>query len=109
MIGEVKDLDEWEKIEQHEMAMDFQKAKCLGFLLDNHPVLLLHPYTKEWKVKLEEMELGCDPPDEDDDNSGDAGENQIVDWIEEATEEKLLDAMCLGVGWEKIIPFFVGE
>ncbi|KAL2476432.1 hypothetical protein Adt_37168 [Abeliophyllum distichum] len=62
---------------------DEKKAKCLGFLLDNHPVLLLHPYTKEWKVKLEEMELGCDAPDEDDDNSGDAGENQIVDWIED--------------------------
>ncbi|KAL2504812.1 hypothetical protein Adt_20433 [Abeliophyllum distichum] len=75
---------------------------CLGFLLDNHPVLLLHPYTKEWKVKLEEMELGCDAPDEDDDNSGDAGENQIVDWIEEANEEKLLDAMCPGVGWGRV-------
>ncbi|KAL2496482.1 hypothetical protein Fot_40239 [Forsythia ovata] len=60
---------------------DEKKAKCLGFLLDNHPVLLLHPYTKEWKVKLEEMELGCDAPDEDDGHSGDAGENQIQDDI----------------------------
>ncbi|KAB2032411.1 hypothetical protein ES319_D05G371200v1 [Gossypium barbadense] len=43
------------------------KSRCLGFLLGNHPLPLLHPYTKEWKAKLEEMELGCDAPDDDED------------------------------------------
>lgn len=59
---------------------DEKKAKCLGFLFENHPVLLLHPYTKEWKVRLEEMELGCDAPDDDGDDRGD---DQIMDWIED--------------------------
>ncbi|KAG6403845.1 hypothetical protein SASPL_136078 [Salvia splendens] len=50
----------------YEKLSDEDKSKCLEFLLGNHPMLLLHPYTKEWKAKLEEMELGCDAPDDDD-------------------------------------------
>ncbi|KAL2929092.1 2-isopropylmalate synthase [Bienertia sinuspersici] len=119
IIGEVRDHEEWEKIEQHEMAVDFgnrlrsfmishgavdfgvevclkqgskivkaspkayvddvvkayeklsdeKKSKCLEFLLMNHPVQLLHPYTKEWKAKLEEMEIGnVDDGGEDEDD-----------------------------------------
>ncbi|KAL8518227.1 hypothetical protein ACS0TY_009555 [Phlomoides rotata] len=63
-----------------EKLSDENKSKCLGFLLSNHPVLLLHPYTKEWKAKLEDMELGCDAPDDDDRNGGD---NETIDWIED--------------------------
>jgi hypothetical protein len=55
------------------------QSRCLEFLLTNHPVELLHPYTKEWKVKLEEMELGCDAPDESDDET----ESEFVDWVED--------------------------
>ncbi|KAL6903631.1 hypothetical protein ACP4OV_004444 [Aristida adscensionis] len=62
---------------------DADKSRCLEFLLTNHPMELLHPYTKEWKVKLEEMELGCDAPDESDDEIGDDDENEVVDWIED--------------------------
>ncbi|KAM0901166.1 hypothetical protein ACQ4PT_020173 [Festuca glaucescens] len=54
------------------------KSRCLEFLLTNHPMELLHPYTKEWKVKLEEMELGCDAPDESDDEA----ETEVIDWAE---------------------------
>ncbi|XWS10900.1 hypothetical protein CRYUN_Cryun38cG0038000 [Craigia yunnanensis] len=60
------------------------KSRCLEFLLRNHPMPLLHPYTKEWKAKLEEMELGCDAPDDDeDDRRGDSGETQFTEWIED--------------------------
>jgi hypothetical protein len=59
------------------------KSRCLEFLLTNHPVELLHPYTKEWKVKLEEMELGCDAPDESDDEGGDETEAEFIDWVED--------------------------
>ncbi|KAK2985489.1 hypothetical protein RJ640_004340 [Escallonia rubra] len=66
-----------------EKLSDEKKSKCLEFLLLNHPVPLLHPYTKEWKAKLEEMELGCDAPDDDeDDRVGGAGDIEITDWIE---------------------------
>jgi hypothetical protein len=68
---------------------DADKSRCLEFLLTNHPMELLHPYTKEWKVKLEEMELGCDAPDESDDEVGDDDGNDIVDWIE--TDEGMVD------------------
>ncbi|KAJ8543010.1 hypothetical protein K7X08_005533 [Anisodus acutangulus] len=56
-----------------------------GGLLENHPVPLLHPYTKEWKEKLEDMEMGCDAPDYDDDygSTNNKGETEIVDWIED--------------------------
>jgi len=58
-------------------------SKCLEFLLNN-PVELLHPYTKEWKAKLDEMELGCDAPDEEDDATfDDPDETEILDWIED--------------------------
>ncbi|KAK8676938.1 hypothetical protein V6N13_142496 [Hibiscus sabdariffa] len=65
------------------------KSRCLGFLLENHPVPLLHPYTKEWKAKLEEMELGCDAPDDDEDGGGgrDSGEAQFTDWIEDYDDD----------------------
>ncbi|XVF78833.1 hypothetical protein PTKIN_Ptkin14bG0168900 [Pterospermum kingtungense] len=67
-----------------EKLSDEGKSRCLEFLLRNHPLPLLHPYTKEWKVKLEDMELGCDAPDEDeDDRLGDSGEAQYTDWIED--------------------------
>ncbi|XP_020589450.1 uncharacterized protein LOC110030850 isoform X2 [Phalaenopsis equestris] len=59
------------------------KSQCLEFLLRNHPVELLHPYTKEWKAKLEEMELGCDAPDESDDDGGGNEEEEIAEWIED--------------------------
>ncbi|KAI3457372.1 hypothetical protein Pfo_014035 [Paulownia fortunei] len=65
-----------------EKLSDENKSRCLEFLLNNHPVMLLHPYTKEWKAKLEEMELGCDAPD-DDDRGGNKGETEIIDWIED--------------------------
>ena len=72
-------------VNKYEKLSDERKSDCLEFLLNNHPVQqLLHPYTKEWKAKLEEMELGCDAPDDDeDDYSGKAGETEIVDWIED--------------------------
>lgn len=55
----------------------------MEFLLNN-PVELLHPYTKEWKAKLEEMELGCDAPDEEDDAIvDDPDETEVLDWIED--------------------------
>ncbi|KAH1128701.1 hypothetical protein J1N35_000079 [Gossypium stocksii] len=61
------------------------KSRCLGFLLGDHPLPLLHPYTKEWKAKLEEMELGCDAPDDDEDvgRHRESGEMQFTDWIED--------------------------
>lgn len=59
------------------------KSRCLEFLLTNHPMELLHPYTKEWKVKLEEMELGCDAPDESDDEGGDETGSEVIDWVED--------------------------
>ncbi|KAK7300758.1 hypothetical protein RJT34_11608 [Clitoria ternatea] len=67
----------------YQKLSDEEKSKCLEFLLTNHPMQLLHPYTKEWKAKLEEMELGCDAPDEDDDTVGDPDETEILDWIED--------------------------
>ncbi|ESW13846.1 hypothetical protein PHAVU_008G231100 [Phaseolus vulgaris] len=66
-----------------EKLSDEKKSKCLEFLLKNHPVELLHPYTKEWKAKLEEMELGCDAPDEDDAVVDDPDDTEILDWIED--------------------------
>ncbi|KQJ83377.1 uncharacterized protein LOC100827347 [Brachypodium distachyon] len=62
---------------------DADKSRCLEFLLTNHPTELLHPYTKEWKVKLEEMELGCDAPDESDDEGGDDIGDEVIDWVED--------------------------
>ncbi|KAG6637162.1 uncharacterized protein LOC122281319 [Carya illinoinensis] len=71
-------------VKAYERLSDERKSECLAFLLNNHPTRLLHPYTKEWKAKLEEMELGCDAPDDDEDSGGgNAGETEIVDWIED--------------------------
>ncbi|XP_051125601.1 uncharacterized protein LOC127247681 [Andrographis paniculata] len=70
-------------VKAYEKSSDERKSECLEFLLGNHPVMLLHPYTKEWKAKLEEMELGCDAPDDDDDDSNVANGNEIIDWVED--------------------------
>lgn len=71
-------------VNAYEKLSDEKKSKCLEFLLKNHPVELLHPYTKEWKAKLEEMELGCDAPDEEDGAiADDPEETEILDWIED--------------------------
>lgn len=70
-------------VKAYEKLSDENKSKCLGFLLKNHPVQLLHPYTKEWKAKLEELELGCDAPDDDE---GHGGNTEFVDWVEEDEE-----------------------
>ncbi|KAL3508768.1 hypothetical protein ACH5RR_028169 [Cinchona calisaya] len=74
-------------VKGYEKLNDEKKSKCLEFLLNNHPVQLLHPYTKEWKAKLEEMELGCDAPDDDGDRDNNEGEGQIMDWIEDDGDE----------------------
>ncbi|XAR63531.1 hypothetical protein NMG60_11023495 [Bertholletia excelsa] len=73
-------------VNAYEKLIDEKKSKCLEFLLANHPVPLLHPYTKEWKAKLEEMELGCDAPDDEDDYSRNKVEKEVVDWIEDDGE-----------------------
>jgi hypothetical protein len=65
------------------------KSRCLHFLLGNHPTELLHPFTKEWKLKLEEMELGCDAPDEDSDVEESDGA-QISEWVEDDSEEEVV-------------------
>ncbi|KAF8022954.1 hypothetical protein BT93_F0463 [Corymbia citriodora subsp. variegata] len=70
-------------VKAYEKSSDEKKNECLEFLLTNHPAELLHPYTKEWKAKLEEMELGCDAPDDEDDWRGSKSDNEIVDWIED--------------------------
>lgn len=64
---------------------DVEKSTCLDFLLTNHPLDLLHPYTKEWKAKMEEEELGCDAPDDDGDDDDET--KDIVDWIETSDDE----------------------
>lgn len=74
-------VNAYEKLDEEE------KSHCLEFLLGNHPTELLHPFTKEWKVKLEEQELGCDAPDEDSDVE-DSGENQVSEWLEADGEEE---------------------
>ncbi|WCJ32273.1 hypothetical protein M5689_013710 [Euphorbia peplus] len=68
-------------VNAYEKLSDEKKNMCLEFLLGNHPVPLLHPYTKEWKAKLEEMELGCDAPDDDEDYKKD--ETEFTEWIED--------------------------
>ncbi|XP_020258393.1 LOW QUALITY PROTEIN: uncharacterized protein LOC109834788 [Asparagus officinalis] len=73
-------------VNAYEKMSDEGKSRCLEFLLTNHPMELLHPYTKEWKAKLEEMELGCDAPDESD-NDGGGCENGMTDWIEEYDDD----------------------
>ncbi|KAK4277894.1 hypothetical protein QN277_015817 [Acacia crassicarpa] len=72
-------------VNAYQKSSEEKKSICLEFLLKNHPVLLLHPYTKEWKAKLEEMELGCDAPEDDtaDARVDDSGETEILDWIED--------------------------
>ncbi|KAK9127452.1 hypothetical protein Syun_016249 [Stephania yunnanensis] len=80
-------------VKAYEKLNDEMKSKCLEFLLTNHPVQLLHPYTKEYKALLEEMELGCDAPDSDDDDNDNVGaksdpEGSLVkEWIEEDGDE----------------------
>ncbi|WOK99705.1 hypothetical protein Cni_G08417 [Canna indica] len=74
-------------VKAYQKLSDEGKSRCLEFLLTNHPMELLHPYTKEWKAKLEEMELGCDAPDDnEDDNDGNDG-SPILDWIEESDND----------------------
>lgn len=71
-------------VNAYEKLSDDNKSKCLEFLLGNHPYLLLHPYTKEWKAKLEEMEMGCDAPDDDDDlRRKKRVESEFEDWVED--------------------------
>lgn len=70
-------------VNAYQKLSDEKKSKCLEFLLGHHPVQILHPYTKEWKAKLEEMELGCDAPDEEDDDIVGDNDTEIIDWIED--------------------------
>ncbi|KAK9937846.1 hypothetical protein M0R45_014613 [Rubus argutus] len=76
-------------VKAYEKLSDEEKSRCLGFLLKNHPVQLLHPYTKEWKAKLEEWELGCDAPDNDDADLGiNVAEKEFTDWVEVDGEDE---------------------
>ncbi|KAL1202429.1 hypothetical protein V5N11_024993 [Cardamine amara subsp. amara] len=76
-------------VNAYEKSSDEKKFKVLKFLLGNHPMELLHPYTKEWKAKLEEMELGCDAPDENDNAmniSGNSEKAEFSEWIEDEAD-----------------------
>lgn len=70
-------------VKGYEKLSEEGKSRCLKFVLGNHPVHLLHPYTKEWKAKLEEEEMGCDAPDDDEDERGrDSSDAPYTEWIE---------------------------
>ncbi|EHA8589056.1 hypothetical protein COCNU_scaffold007826G000050 [Cocos nucifera] len=73
-------------VKAYQKLGDEGKSRCLEFLLTNHPLELLHPYTKEWKAKLEEMELGCDCPDDSESENCDEVESQVTDWSEDDEE-----------------------
>ncbi|RWW64271.1 hypothetical protein BHE74_00028505 [Ensete ventricosum] len=73
-------------VKAYQKLSDEEKSRCLEFLLTNHPMELLHPYTKEWKAKLEELELGCDAPDDSEDESDRNDGSQITDWIDDVEE-----------------------
>ncbi|PIA53103.1 hypothetical protein AQUCO_00900014v1 [Aquilegia coerulea] len=70
-------------VKAYDKLSDENKSRCLEFLLTNHPIELLHPYTKEWKAKLEEMELGCDAPDEEEEEEDNVDAAQMTEWVEE--------------------------
>lgn len=75
-----------EVVNAYQKLSEEKKSKCLEFLLTNHPEQLLHPYTREWKAKLEEMELGCDAPDEDEEEDvhrKNPGETRFIEWLED--------------------------
>ncbi|XP_006407033.2 uncharacterized protein LOC18023599 [Eutrema salsugineum] len=75
-------------VKAYEKSSDEKKSKVLRFLLGNHPIELLHPYTKEWKAKLEEMELGCDAPDEDEMKiSGNSEKGEFSEWVETEADD----------------------
>lgn len=76
-------------VNAYEKSSDEKKSKVLKFLLGNHPMELLHPYTKEWKAKLEEMELGCDAPDEEETSnmSRNSEKAEFSEWVEDDGEE----------------------
>ena len=84
-------------VNKYEKLSDERKSECLEFLLSNHPTQnLLHPYTKEWKAKLEEMELGCDAPDDDEDGlSSNAGDTEVVEWIEDDGNDEEEEDECI--------------
>ncbi|XP_078151779.1 uncharacterized protein LOC144547046 [Carex rostrata] len=79
-------------VKAYEKLDEEGKSRCLQFLLGNHPTELLHPFTKEWKLKLEEMELGCDAPDEDSDTEESDG-THVSEWIEDDGEEEEEDVV----------------
>ncbi|KAK1303316.1 hypothetical protein QJS10_CPB11g00486 [Acorus calamus] len=85
-------------VDAYERLSEEWKSECLGFLLENHPMELLHPYTREWKAKLEEMELGCDAPDEEDDDNDDDSGTEIVDWMEEDIDDGEEENSMIDVG-----------
>ncbi|XP_065861955.1 uncharacterized protein [Euphorbia lathyris] len=80
-------------VNAYEKLSEEKKNMCLEFLLSNHPVPLLHPYTKEWKVKLEEMELGCDAPDDDEEYN--KNETEFTEWIEDDGDVDDQDAVVM--------------
>ncbi|KAK1326550.1 hypothetical protein QJS10_CPA01g02641 [Acorus calamus] len=55
----------------------------------------------EWKAKLEEMELGCDAPDEEDDDNDDDRGAEIVDWMEEDIDDGEEEDSMIDVGQEE--------
>ncbi|XP_010910293.1 uncharacterized protein [Elaeis guineensis] len=86
-------------VKAYQKLGDKGKSRCLEFLLTNHPMELLHPYTKEWKAKLEEMELGCDAPDDSESENGDQVESQVTAWSEDDEEDE--DDAVIDVGEEE--------
>ncbi|KNA09414.1 hypothetical protein SOVF_153780 [Spinacia oleracea] len=81
-------------VKAYEKLSDEKKSKCLEFLLMNHPVQLLHPYTKEWKAKLEEEEMGCDAPDDDDEDGSFHRRNanlEFTEWVEDDKDGNIDD------------------
>ncbi|KAL4188044.1 hypothetical protein AMTRI_Chr09g21900 [Amborella trichopoda] len=74
-------------VKAYEKLTDERKSDCWDFLLSNHPVPLLHPYTREWKAKLKAMGTGY--YDEDQISSDEDEVRETRNWGEYEEEDEV--------------------
>eukprot|EP01018_Ginkgo_biloba_P011663 Gb_35628 [translate_table: standard] len=55
ILGVDADTSENDVVSAYEKLNDEQKSLCWDFLFTNHPVQLLHPFTKGWRAREEAM------------------------------------------------------
>lgn len=97
ILGVEASVSDDDAVSAYEKLDDERRSLCWDFVLSNHPVKLLHPFTKEWRAREQAMAAAGGSSEVEDEEEGEDGEMSAGMEMEAEQDSTAQQAMY----WEK--------